>query len=407
LADGPQRTVDKLLQPEADVAAFNRAQDNLEAPDGDADSAQGLRAWWLRRMLQTPQPLLEKLTLFWHSHFGISTARVKFPHLMLRHVQRLRRQALGRFEELLAGSFQDPAVLLGLEAGANRKAAPSQHYARTVLECFTVGPGQFGDRDVRELSRALTGWFVLRVDLRYIAREHDEGEKQVLGQRGAFDAPGVARVLAARPATARFLVKKLYRWFVSETEEPSDALLKPLTEAFAKDQNVGGLVGTILRSNQFYSTAAYRQRIKSPLEFAVGLIRSLEGLVDTLRLGQDIADLGQSLYDPPTVHGWPDGPAWANPALLVGRHNVAAALLSETGPYAGRLNPAAVAAKHGAKDLAGQATLLLDLFLQSDVPESVRESLLAGVRQPPAAEAARRARQFAHRLATLPEYHLA
>ena len=359
-------------------------------------------------MLQTPQPLLEKLTLFWHSHFGIGTARVKFPHLMLRHVQRLRRQALGRFEELLADSFQDPAVLLGLEAGANRKAAPSQHYARTVLECFTVGPGQFGERDVRELSRALTGWFVLRGDLRYIAREYDDGEKQVLGQRGAYDAPGVARILAAHPATARFLVRKLYRWFVSETDEPSDALLQPLTEAFAKDQDVGRLVGTILRSNQFHSAAAYRHRIKSPVEFALGLIRGLEGLVETLRLGQDVANLGQSLYDPPTVHGWPDGPAWVNPAMLLGRHNLAAALLSETGPYAGRLDPAAVATKHGAKDLAeARPRLLLDLFLQGDVPEAVRDALLADVRQAPAAEAAKRLRQFAHRLAALPEYHLA
>ena len=407
LADGAQRSVDKLLNPDADGASFNREQDHWEA---STDAVDTLRAWWLLRMLQTQQPLLEKMTLFWHGYFGISATRAGNPAMMCRHVQRLRGQALGKFDVLLESLVQDPAFLLGLDAGANRKALPSEHAARVWLECYTVGPGGFNPQDTRELSRALTGWFVLRGESRFLEREYDDGEKQLLGRRGKFTAQEAVRVLLEHPATSRFVVKKLYRWLISETEEPSDALLAPLAEAFAKDYDVAKLVSTLLRSNQFFSVAAYRCRIKSPVELAVGFIRGFAGFVETVRLGQDLAGLGQNLYHPPTVHGWLGGAAWVNPAMVLGRQNLAAALLSETGTYAGKLDPAAVAEKQGARSPEALAQFVVDLFLQGDLPDNVRVALFRDVPKSftsASGEASRWLRQFTHRLAALPEFQLA
>lgn len=407
LADGAQRSVDKLLDPGVDVAGFNRTQDRWEA---STDNADNLRAWWLRRMLQTPQPLLEKMTLFWHAFFGISATRAGNPALMCRHVQRLRSHALGKFDALLESLVQDPAFLLGLDAGANRKALPSEHAARVWLECYTVGPGEFKPQDARELSRALTGWFVLRGEPRFLEREFDDGEKQLLGRRGKFTAQQAVRVLLEHPATPRFIVKQLYRWLISETEEPSAALLAPLAEAFAKDYDVAKLVSTILRSNQFFSAAAYRQRIKSPVDLAVGFIRGFAGIVETVRLGQDLASLGQNLYHPPTVHGWLGGTAWVNPAMVLGRQNLAAVLLSEAGVYGGKLNPAAVAEQHGARAPEALAKFVVDLLLQGDLPNNVREVLFCDVPKSStsaAGEANRWLRQFTHRLTALPEFQLA
>lgn len=407
LADGPQRAVDRLLQPEADLVAFNREQDRWEA---SASSVDLMRAWWLRRMIQTPQPLLEKMTLFWHSYFGISAARMASPSLMARHVQGLRSHALGKFDALLTALVEDPAFLLGLEAGANRKAQPSEHAARVWLECYTVGPGNFSQQDVRELSRALTGWMVLRGETRFVEREHDEGEKQLLGQRGKFQAQEALRVLLKNPATSKQVVKRLYRWFISEVDEPTDALVTPLAQAFAQDYDVAKLVGILLRSQHFFSTTAYRCRVKSPIELAVGMLRSCEGLVETLRLGQDLAAVGQNLYHPPTVHGWAAGEAWINPAMITARQNLAASLLSDSGPYAGKLDLAAVAGRHGSRSPATLAKFLVDLWFQADLPDNVRAALFRNLPSGSSAngsEANRWLRQFAHRLAALPEFQLA
>ncbi|HUT12135.1 MAG TPA: DUF1800 domain-containing protein [Thermoguttaceae bacterium] len=406
LADGPQRTVDRLLRPDADVEAFHRTYDEYEASTAGSDSADGLRAWWLRRMMQTPHPLLEKMTLFWHDHFAISNARVKNALLMHKHVQSLRSHALGRFAPLLQSVSRDPAVLLGLEAAANRKAQPNEQPARTIVEVYSLGPGHATEEDLRSAARAFTGWFVLRGQLRYIEREHDTGTKRFLGEEGDFDADAVVRILLGQPAVSRLLVRKLYRWLICETEESDDALLAPLVESFRKDYDVATLVETMLRSNLFFSPAAYRQRIKSPVEFALGIVRGLEGMVSTTQLGQDLAALGENLYHPPTVRGWRGGQYWINRATLIGRSNLAGALLSGSEPYGDKLDPAAIAKKHGFPDPEPAGRFLLDLFLQGDVEADVGDRLLRDVAAA-GGDLSRRLRRLAGTIVTLPEFHLA
>ena len=168
LSDGPQRTIDRLLKPEIDPARFNLEHDQFEF----SASVDGLRAWWLRRMIQTPHPFLEKMTLFWHSHFAADAAKVKDARLMQQNVRLLRSQALGSLRTMLEGIWRDPAILLSVGAQPSRKTRPNENLAQTLLEVFTVGPGQFTQKDVHEAARAFTGWFVLRSPLPSIPHQH-------------------------------------------------------------------------------------------------------------------------------------------------------------------------------------------------------------------------------------------
>lgn len=404
--DGPQASVDRLLRPEADVAAFNRGLDEFEASLSQSESAESLQAWWLRRMIQTPHPLLEKMTLFWHGHFAASNLKVKSSGLMIKYVRQLRTYALGSYAELLASVAHDPAVFVALGANENRKARPSDSYARQLMAWCGVGPEEMSQPDVHEVARAFTGWFVLRNEIRFIEREHDTGVKKILGREGPFKGEDVVRIALSQQSVPRMVVRKLYRWLISETDEPSDAMLTPLVEAFAKDYEIGKLVKTMLRSNLFFSPAAYRQRIKSPVEFALGIVRPLESLVPTVQMGNHLAMLGQDLGNPPTAKGWQGGRYWINEATLLGRDGLAVSLLSGTGTYGEAMDPAAVARKYGRDDAASARQLLLELFLQDDLAPDVRSALLSAASDSDG-DLSHQLRRFAHALVVQPEFQLA
>ncbi len=407
LSEGPQRTVDRLLAPEADVDAFNRTHDGYE--DDAAASVDGLRAWWLRRMIETPHPLLEKMTLFWHGHFATNGVGL-YPRLMQAHVRLLRRHALGSFDALLRAVSRDPALLLWLGADVNRKAAPNESFVRPLMETFTLGEGNFTEDDVREAARAFTGWFVSRNRLRYIEHEHDETAKRILGREGNFADEDVVGIVLEQPATARTLVRKLYRWFISETQEPDETLIAPLAESFAKDYDISRIVETMLRSNLFFSSRAYRRRIKCPVEYAVGIVNALEGMVSTTRLAEDVAGLGQDLCHPPTLKGWTGGRYWIDAAAMVRRCNLSAALVQEGDPYGGKLDPWTVAQRHGHATIEAAGRFVLELFLQGDLEPDARTRLLERLQASATGSAVKpetALRHFAHSIVTQPEYHLA
>jgi uncharacterized protein (DUF1800 family) len=328
---------------------------------------------------------------------------------MQQHFQLLRSQALGSFQILLEGISRDPAVLIWLGADANRKALPNENFVRPLLDTFTLGPDQYTEKDVTEASRAFTGWFVLSERLRYIPREHDDNIKHILGQEGNFKDDDVVRILLEQPATSNRLVQKLYRWLICETEQPDTSLIAPLVKSFAKDYNVLRLVETMLRSNLFFSPTAYRGRIKCPTEFAIGIIKGLEAVVSTTELGQDLANLGQNLCYPPTVKGWAGGRHWITNATMIDRYNLASALLSDSGPYAKKLNPSIVAQKHGFSTTEASEQFLLDLFLQGDLDPDVHNTILktAMERTDNNNDKESRICRFTHEIITLPEFHLA
>ncbi len=408
LAEGPARAIDRLLRPPAGGAAIDRAQEGYE--DAASDSKEGLRAWWLRRMAATPHPLLEKMTLFWHGHFAADLAKVKSARLLHRYVGHIRRHSLGSFDALLQGIVREPAVLLSLDAGANRRARPAERFARVLLERYSLGEGRFTDGDVRETARAFTGWFVLREELRWIPREHDGGVKKVLGQEGDFTGEGVVRILLRQPAAARLVVRKLYRWLIDEVEEPAEDLIAPLLERFGEDRDIAKLVETMLRSNRFFSEAVYRRRIKGPVEFALGIVKALEGIVATGPLGSALEALGQDLCRPPAVKGWEGGGCWINWSTILARSNLARALLLGEEPYGDRLDPLAAAGRHGHAGAEAAGRFLVDLLLAGDVEEGARRALMDALLKPdgPAGEdGGRRLRRFVHLVVTQPEFHLA
>ena len=407
LKDGPAAAVDRLLRPAVDVAAFQKSFDDYDRAAGSSDADDGPRAWWLRRMIETPHPLLEKMTLFWHSHFGISRARVAKGALLVKLVHTLHRHALGSYAEMLAAALREPALIVGLDADGNRRGLQNPNLARQLLAQYGPGPGEFDEQDVRETTRALTGWLMLRDDLRFVEREYDDGAKRILGQSGTWNADDAVRIVLQQPATARNIVRRLYRWLISETDEPAAGLLEPLVASLHKDYDIGRLVDTMLRSNWFFSPQAYRQRVKSPVELALSIIRPLEGSVPTLRLGSDLAGAGQDLLRPPTIKGWLGGRYWLNPATMMERVQLAAALLTPGGAYGEGLNPHAVIQRHGQADPAAAVKLLLDLLLGGDLPAEVRERFAQRAAGSNAAEVPGRLRELAQDIVTLPEFQLA
>src|SRR5262249_35040866 len=266
--------------------------------------------------------------------------------------------------------------------------------------------------------RAFTGYEVKDGKGHFNARQHDASEKTVIGKTGKFKGEDIAKVCLDQPACPRFIVRKLYDFLVSEAEPPAAELIDPLAEQYrASGFDTGKLVSTMLRSNLFFAPPAYRTRIKSPVDFACGIVRGLEGGVGTLPLASALEGLGQVLFAPPSVKGWDGGPAWLNAQTLLARNNLALALTSgEDGRFATRCDPAALVAKRGAKTDPEAVDYLLGVFFQGDVQPAAREKLLdylataKSVKYPVywsvADKSNHRVRAVTHLALTLPEFQL-
>jgi len=420
LQEGPAATVDKLLAGRAAAEEFYGRAARLAEPIAGTAGIERLRAWWLYVLLNSPHPLLEKLTLFWHNHFATSDAKVQDVGAMYRQNQLFRRHALGRFGPMLQDVSKDPAMLVWLDTVANKKGKPNENYARELMELFSLGVGHYTEHDIRQAARAFTGWEVRKEQYFFHADEHDAGPKTVFGRTGDFNGEDVVRFCLDNPACARFLVRKLVRYFVSETLNPEDALLEPLAVRFRESgYDVKALVNVILRSNLFFSPESYRARVKPPVEFAVGLIHALEGRADTIQLAEVLDPLGERLFAPPSVKGWDGGPNWLNSTTLLLRHNLALALTStEDRRFYNRCDPVRVVGKHLEKSRSlDQATNFLEqLLLQGDIPAETRariderRSALRKQKYPaywtPAFVADYQVRALCHLILTLPEYQL-
>jgi uncharacterized protein (DUF1800 family) len=331
LKAGPRESVDRLLKPrtqteeEKDALAALR-QGLLESGDGER-----LKAWWLYRILWDPDPLREKLTLFWHGHFATSNRKVQSIGLMLQQNELLRKLALDDFAPLLKAMVTDPAMLIWLDGAGSKKQKPNENFAREFLELFTVGIGHYTEKDIREAARAFTGWtrtqrnFGSTGTFQFNPALFDDGQKTFLKQTGAWKPADIVRITLEQPACAEFLCRKLYRFFVNEAKEPTAELLKPLAEELRTHKySIRHVLGIILRSQHFYSAAAVRQRIKCPIEYSAGLLRMLEmprGDVRLLALAVACDRQGQELFAPPNVKGWDGGRTWINSTTVLERGN--------------------------------------------------------------------------------------
>jgi uncharacterized protein (DUF1800 family) len=413
LKDGPQRTIDVLLRGGSTSDALTA---QMERSIVQANNGRQASAWWLYRMLYSHHPLREKLTLFWHNHFATSNAKVNNAGFMLGQYALLQRHALGNFRALLQEISIDPAMMVWLDTSQSKKGMPNENYARELMELFSLGIGNYTEADIREAARAFTGWEIQAGKAVFNAKQHDDGIKTVLGQKGNWKSDDIVRICLEQPAAPFFITAKLYRFLISDSVPPTRELLQPLATQFrSSDYNFGALVETMLRSNLFFSPTMYRTRIKSPVDFALGIVRALEGRIGTTALAQKLEELGQSLFYPPSVKGWDGGPTWLNGQTLLLRQNLALDLTStQSGPFGRRTDPAALARKYGKQ--SDPVDFYFKLFLQGDVPGDARARLLGYQEQSHALTypvywtkedgADHRLRTLCHLVLTLPEFQL-
>ena len=278
--------------------------------------------WWAERMLNSPRPLEEKMALFWHGHFATNENKVRDYRKMLGQLHLFQEKGLGDFRELLIGVAQDPAMLNFLDAGVNTKDSPNENFAREIMELFTMGVGHYGESDVREAARAFTGWNYEGLEFQVVTDDHDFGVKRVLGQEGAFDGTDVIDIILEQDATAEFIARKIYNYFVSE--ELDDESARELG-AWLKDSNydIAAYMERLFLSRDFYRPEVIGSRIKGPVEYVVSTYRllGLDSIPGTPDFNRITGSLGQRLMRPPTVAGWSEGRAWITPSLLFERGN--------------------------------------------------------------------------------------
>lgn len=309
-------------------------------------------SWWLYRMLVTRRPLQERMAFFWHNHFATSAGKVGDGRLMLMQIQMFQRLALADFKTLVLEVSKDPAMLVWLDGVRNVKGKPNENFARELMELFTMGIGNYTERDIQEAARAFTGWTYSRVTGSFVfnRNQHDDGEKEVLGKRGQFRGDDIVEMVVEHPATARHMARKFYTHFINDVDPLDERAIQELARTFTESgYSVRALMRRLLLSQAFWSNANYRRRIKSPVEFVVGLLRQLgvgERLRETmlnrgagqrlvinhLRLAsQWTRRIGQSLLYPPDVAGWEWGTAWISSTTMLERMKFSEFLLPERG----------------------------------------------------------------------------
>ncbi|GAA3923871.1 DUF1800 domain-containing protein [Hymenobacter algoricola] len=322
----PPPTPDLRLDPQAmtmkkGMTAEQRKQQNRQI----REAFYRMNTGWLNRMATSPAQLREKMTFFWHGHFA---CRVRRPDAALQLNNTLRKGALGNFGDLLLAVSREPAMLQFLNNQQNKKQHPNENFAREVLELFTIGRGHYSEQDVKEAARAFTGWgYNAGNQYTFRAQQHDDGAKTFLGRTGNLSGEDVLAIILDQPRTAEFLTTKIYRFFVNDT--PNPAHIQPLAKAFFQSKyDISDLLERIFSADWFYDAANVGTRIKSPIELLAGIKRTL-GL--ELENEQPLIvfqkALGQTLFQPPNVAGWPGGRNWIDSSSLVFRLQLPQVLL--------------------------------------------------------------------------------
>ncbi len=347
---GPQLAVERLLYFSEDDGTQDNPFDlpGVFAGQEDGNKAAGmargmLPGWWLYRLAHTTQPLKEKLTLFWHGHFATELQKVDNAFAMRQQNDLFRTLGLGRFEALTQALSKNPAMLRYLDNNKNVKGKPNENYARELMELFTLGVhGGYTEKDIQESARAFTGWtfqggnqnkpaelerymnplYTFRKD------QFDAGQKTYLGQTGNFTGEDIVRIACAHPSTARFILTKLWRFFVNDTV--SDELLNGLVGVWNDSQGeIAVILRTVFTSEEFYASRNRHTVIKSPTEYLIGMLRAAQtklapeqcsALFGSLRV------MGQALFNPPNVKGWDGGSSWVSDTALLNRLNLCGAV---------------------------------------------------------------------------------
>lgn len=332
-----------------------------------AADVAGLQQWWAERMVRTSTPLREKLALFWHGHFATAVSKVRDAGLMFRQNELFRTAGAGGFEALAQAVAKDGAMMIWLDTSSDKKAHPNENFAREMMERFTMGIGNYTQADVTAGAAGFTGWIYDRAHdaFRFVARQHDFGTKTYLGQTGNWNGDDIVRIAVTRPASARFVLARLWGHFAYPVE-PSDPVVTDLMPAYGAGLSVHDALQAIFLHPAFRSATARTGLVKQPAEYLVGAARAL-GLDASLTpapgsaaaraetgasgsaapqrpasatrhgpaarrpgLASLASALGQTLFDPPNVGGWGQNAYWLDTATADIRLQVAL-LLAERG----------------------------------------------------------------------------
>jgi len=345
LADGFNRTVDRLIETKP-----------VEPPQLAAASAPGgrfavpqLQQWWIDHMLSTATPFAERMTLFWHGHFTSDYRKAGDNTFMYWQNLTWRRMAMTDLRSMVMQVTIDPAMLRYLDLATSTGQSPNENYSRELMELFTMGPGNYTEDDVRQSARALAGWQAPQPDSFatvttnnvtrrlpvytsqksgvFNPRRAFKGDISFLGKTGPLDTQGVIDRILAQPATAQFIASKVAQHFVSV--QPDAGFIKGLADAFRRSKyDMKTLMHAVFTSPQFTGAQSYRTLVKSPTEFMVHAGRALGVSNSKLIVGAG-SGMGQSLFDPPDVGGWPNNESWISSNTVVARVNFVTAALSQ------------------------------------------------------------------------------
>lgn len=398
--------VEKILSPETDTKAEKSFESLLDSAAA-SNEYRKLAGAWCYRLAGTSLPLTEKLVVLWHGHFATSADKVKEVPLLRTQNELLRKFALGDFRELAQGISKDPAMLIYLDSVSNRKAHPNENYARELMELFCLGEGNYTEKDVQELARCFTGWEIKQERYRFNRFQHDSGKKMIFDKEGTFTGEQAVDLVIQHDAMPYFICKKLFKYFVSETLEPSRELLEPLAQTFRQSQfTLHVVVQQILASKFFYSTEAVGRKVRSPVDLAIGLLRGLEGTTNSIELSEWTERCGQGLLAPPNVKGWDGGKSWINSSTIVSRANMLHAVLHHESTKFGELNLIDYFKKQGWNDREEIVDRLTELFCPVTISTSTKRKLLEIVKSDKI-ENLDQARRLVYAFMTLPEMYLA
>ena len=303
----------------------------------DREQVRALQRWWLTRMIESPRPLEERMTLFWHGHFATSYRTIEDSYHMYVQNRLFRRHAVGSYAALMYDIIRDPAMLAYLDNNDSRVGRPNENLARELMELFSLGVGHYTERDIKEGARALTGYTFRDDEFVFVERNHDQGHKRILGRSGDLDGDGFVSAILEERACAEFMVAKLYRFFVADLPEDGREIdpetrkvLREMASTFLRSRyEVKPVLKRLFLSQHFYHPAIAAEQVKSPTQLVVGAVRSLRTPVRDLSTLVDAMDLmGQHVLFPPSVKGWSGGRTWINTSTLFVRQNILAFLLT-------------------------------------------------------------------------------
>ena len=353
-AQGYTATVDELLNPgDPDVMPDDIIR-RYHVDQSELRQLDGAGANWLYRMITTKCPLEEKIALFWHGLFATGYSKLNQARALLNQIDMFRHHGLGRFDNLLVELSKDPAMLLWLDNTDNHKGAINENYGRELLELFSMGIGNYTEDDIKECSRAFTGWTLGNAEYMAVRAgkdsiwpysriawhfqfrdwDHDEGEKTFLGETGNFNGEDIIEIIARQEATARFVCTRLFQFFAAdEAEGEGEQVIEDMMKSyFDSGYEIRAVLRTLFLSDYFTSEKARYARVKGPVELLVGAIRQAgsyrEPTLGVHQLAYQGFYMGQGLLQPPSVEGWHEGMEWIDSGSLVERVNFVAQELS-------------------------------------------------------------------------------